>query len=645
LNKEQLIDKLKTLETPTRANMRKAGVLDSVWEKEFGSWTAFVRSSGLTDNHYSTRIKAMFSKIAQPSQESLKATEEKKTWDKGYVKPNTSRFQTILSGADIHDTLCDPFYRRLFVDTAKRVQPSKIILNGDTFEMFEFSKYTKDPRKMNILGSIKWVQNFLKELREVSPSSEIIMIEGNHECVSLDTDLLTENGFMNCVEYLKVADKVKVASFDGSKVNFSIPLASRLIPDKHIISLKSSMTEEKVSSKHNVYVKGKLIPAMRAHGSIIKDFTYKVDSQTNLDKRSSEEWRLIASILAESELLYEEQSSTIKEIRWTFESDNERLSVKGENAVEVMVKLGLEGKKLPKNFLQISKTNLEVFLEELRIITSDSIPTFNATLSALDKDSADQIQAACFLNNIATQVTECRGETPNSDKLYNLTYYYDTQTLPESIGSEPVNIKLLDEVEDTVAVQTEDGTLITRLNGKVQVTGNCRLIKFITETNPNLVPILSDIHGMDFASLVGLKEYGIRYIGKVSLAYHSETNLKREVAKNYYLSDEAILFHHFPYAKEWGFAGVNGHHHKHIVTHHYNALRGPYEWHQLGAGHIRQAEYCEGEVWQNGFILCHVDTHKKYTQFEYVDCTGEHCVIGGKWYNREEDEIVKVFPK
>ncbi|MEG7697748.1 hypothetical protein U2181_15390, partial [Listeria monocytogenes] len=85
------------------------------------------------------------SRIEQPSDSLNKVNQAKATWGDKYLKPVTGRFQTILCGADIHDQLCDPFYRRLFVETAKRVQPAKIVLAGDTFEMFEFSKYTKDP--------------------------------------------------------------------------------------------------------------------------------------------------------------------------------------------------------------------------------------------------------------------------------------------------------------------------------------------------------------------------------------------------------------------------------------------------------------------------------------------------------------------
>jgi hypothetical protein len=98
-----------------------------------------------------------------------------------------------------------------------------------------------------------------------------------------------------------------------------------------------------------------------------------------------------------------------------------------------------------------------------------------------------------------------------------------------------------------------------------------------------------------------------------------------------------LMAHHFPQGREMGYPGFNGHHHKHIVWPFYSPAFGSTEWHQLGCGHERAATYCAGEKWAMGFLLCHVDTHKKYTQFEYVEIR-DHAVIGGRWYNRLPSE-------
>src|SRR6185437_13839606 len=88
---------------------------------------------------------------------------QKSGWEGKYLKPNNGRWQTILSGSDIHDLECDPFWRMTFIDIAKRVKPEKIVIGGDLFDLSEFGKYTIDPREWDVLGRIKWVHQFLAD--------------------------------------------------------------------------------------------------------------------------------------------------------------------------------------------------------------------------------------------------------------------------------------------------------------------------------------------------------------------------------------------------------------------------------------------------------------------------------------------------
>lgn len=356
MNKDQLIQTIKELqaENPeielTRKTFRsKTDIKDSVWEKHFGNFTAFKQVAGIVKTK--TEKKLLQTTAKHASVDHLRAFDEQKAgWEGKYLKPSGERFQTILTGSDQHDLLCCPFYRRLFVDTARRAQPNKIILAGDLFDLYEFSRYTKDIRKMNILGSIQWVDEFLRDLRAVCPDAEIVIVGGNHEA---------------------------------------------------------------------------------------------------------------------------------------------------------------------------------------------------------------------------------------------------------------------------------------------------RLMVYLSEQANSLLPILSDLHGFTVPKLLGLEKHEVNYVSRDSLAVFSPKDMMKELGKNYYVAYDCVLFHHFPYAKDWGMAGVNGHHHSHTVEQKFNiGLGRSYEWHQLGSGHIRAAEYCEGEKWSNGFALIHVDTHNKYTQIEYFDTTNNHCVIGGQWYTRNAEELL-----
>lgn len=323
-------------------------ISESTWSRYYGTFLEFKRQAGIILSRHAHGIERSIAKHASKDNQ-RRMNADKTGWEDKYLRPDSKRFQTCLVGSDIHDKLCDPFYRRLFIETARRVQPEKIVLNGDIFDLTEFGKYTNDPRQFDVIGRLKWVHQFLADLREACPDAEIIFVEGNHEF---------------------------------------------------------------------------------------------------------------------------------------------------------------------------------------------------------------------------------------------------------------------------------------------------RLMRHMTEATPALMVVLSDLHGMTVPDLLGLTKYEVNYVARMDLAAFNEADIKKELAKNYVLLWDSLLFHHFPDGRSMGYPGANGHHHKHIVWNNYSPQFGPFEWHQLGAGHIRQASYCAGEKWSNGFLLCHVDTHTRRTQMEYIDCSHEHAMIGGRFYQRDKEELI-----
>lgn len=171
------------------------------------------------------------------------------------------------------------------------------------------------------------------------------------------------------------------------------------------------------------------------------------------------------------------------------------------------------------------------------------------------------------------------------------------------------------------------------------IEGNheARLLRQLADATPALRAVLSDLHGFTVGKLLGLDEFEINYIAKADLAAWTKREFEKELANNYKVYYDTVICHHFPHARNMGLPGVNGHHHRHHVWSAYSPIFGPYEWHQMGAGHKRSASYCEGENWHNGFCLIHVDTQTKSTNFEYVSVT-DFAVSGGKWYARNPSE-------
>lgn len=171
------------------------------------------------------------------------------------------------------------------------------------------------------------------------------------------------------------------------------------------------------------------------------------------------------------------------------------------------------------------------------------------------------------------------------------------------------------------------------------IEGNheARMLRQMADATPALRAVLSDLHGFTVGKLLGLDEFEINYIAKADLGAWTKRDFERELANNYKVYWNTVICHHFPHARNMGLPGVHGHHHQHQVWGMFSPVYGPYEWHQLGAGHMRSASYCEGEKWHNGFCLINVDTETRLTNFDYISVS-DFAISGGKWYHREPNE-------
>jgi len=342
----QRIAKLDVEQIVSRNYFRNCSkISESTWNRYFGTFEEFKRQAGIKLSRQQHAHERNIAKHASVDHYRL-INVERQDWGDKYIRDNGNRFKTIITASDLHDTEVDPFYLRVLIDTAKRVQPDVICLVGDVFDLAEFGKYSVDPREWDVIGKIKFAhENIFKPLREACPNAQFDFIEGNHEA---------------------------------------------------------------------------------------------------------------------------------------------------------------------------------------------------------------------------------------------------------------------------------------------------RLLRQLADATPALRAVLSDLHGFTVGKLLGLDDFEINYIAKADLATWTKREFDKELANNYKVYWDSLICHHFPHARNMGLPGVNGHHHKHEVWSGFSPVYGPYEWHQLGAGHKRSASYCEGERWHNGFAIINVDTATKTSNFDYVPVT-DFAVSGGKWYHREVD--------
>lgn len=157
---------------------------DSTWNRFFGTFLEFRRQSGLELSRGQHSLERQIAKHASADIYRNYYKEQVLPYHDKYsfADRHKGRFKSILVGSDFHDIEADPFVLSVFLDTAKRVQPDVIVLNGDVFDLYEMSRFDVDPRKIKIKERFEFVKRkIFAPLRDNCPKAEISFIVGNHE--------------------------------------------------------------------------------------------------------------------------------------------------------------------------------------------------------------------------------------------------------------------------------------------------------------------------------------------------------------------------------------------------------------------------------------------------------------------------------
>jgi hypothetical protein len=169
----------------TRNFYRNSGKYsDATWGQFFGTFLEFRRQAKLELSRGQHTLERHIAKHASLDLYRKFYQTEVLPYHEKYVinAKDKKRFKTILVGSDFHDEEADPFVLATFIDTAHRVQPDVIVLNGDIFDLYEFSRFSQDPRQCDILGRFNFVKTHIfASLRRACPNAQIDLICGNHE--------------------------------------------------------------------------------------------------------------------------------------------------------------------------------------------------------------------------------------------------------------------------------------------------------------------------------------------------------------------------------------------------------------------------------------------------------------------------------
>lgn len=669
---QDCIDAFKALEakhgkTPTRDRYRsESGIPESVWEYHFGTYAELKRQAGAAPKAAVTKLHTAVAKVTAAKATYEAINKDRHTYGETYLRPTDGRYKTILVASDLHDKEIDPFFLRVFLDTAERVQPDVVSLGGDVFDLPEFGRYTVDPREWDAVGRIKFTHNnIFRPLRAAVPNAQIDLIEGNHECVTPDTEILTHTGWVRAGHFASLGVKPLVASFDPvtHAVQYAPAVAVATQDNRDLYEVESLYKKERTTDNHRYLYDGKFVHYSDLPKELAGEkFTHAINFNPSEEHRLDIDpniVRLAVWIITHGSIMRTENK---EKYYLLFNKVGSRIARRIQGVVQKIK--GIDWEKIPGG-VEVSGPGMAVMIETITGMEDIdhgtrwfSLPDWFASLgSEYGKIVAHELTWATttalgtskttfftgWRHNLGQEIQlflALRGVPCNYVAHDNGRYklvFNETNEM-EFLRGKRVKTKALGK-GSVVSVQTQDGTLITRLDGKINFTGNCRLVKHLADFSPATRAILGDLHGMTIGDLFGLREFEINYVAKADLKSYTAREHAKELENNYRVYYDAFMVHHFPHARHMGLPGVNGHHHQHISFPMFNVHRGAYEWHQLGAGHKRSASYCEGERWHNGFALAHIDTLTKQVNIEYIPIT-DFAVVGGKFYSREKHEEV-----
>lgn len=153
------------------------------WQRHYGTWLAFQRAAGVKLALPAVRYNSQVAKHVNLDVYRNYYEKSVLPYANLYGQPRkTGRFVDMVVGSDFHDKKSDPFALGVFLDTCKEMQPTDILLNGDIFDNYEFSRYDKDPRVADVVGAFQFVKKHIfAPLRNACPESRIIFMIGNHD--------------------------------------------------------------------------------------------------------------------------------------------------------------------------------------------------------------------------------------------------------------------------------------------------------------------------------------------------------------------------------------------------------------------------------------------------------------------------------
>lgn len=252
ITKQELIKDLQTIAKKhpsiTRDLYRKKSkYLESDWTGIFGTFEQFKREAGLKARKVADKFAEAIAMHNELDEIRKFYTEEVKPYCGKYEKDITVK--DIVTGiliTDVHDLDRDDFVLSVAIDTCDRMKPNYIWLGGDIFDMYEFSKYDKDPREIKLKERFEFVrERVFAPLRKACPNAQIDFFVGNHELRILK-HLASKDPLMKVIlEDIMGIGLAQIFGLDKYKIN--------LVSKFDLSAYRANDIKSQMKQNHKVY--------------------------------------------------------------------------------------------------------------------------------------------------------------------------------------------------------------------------------------------------------------------------------------------------------------------------------------------------------------------------------------------------------
>lgn len=463
-----------------------------------------------------------------------------------------------------------------------------IILLGDIIDFEPISKFVTHPRKRLELDNqiTATRKNGLEKLRAAFTTGRIEYCAGNHECLISGTEVLTRQGFLDFSQ-ISLGDEIATVNERGV-LSWEYPTAIYKYPyDYDILTLDYQTVKASMTPNHRVWnsvadneQKWDFTLAEKL-GKIRRIYKIAVESALS-DFPISDDWLLLlgwfftdAYLSKDRKIIfYQSKATGIQKLREIFSSlsFSYREKIRDRNINQIagkelknkplanyefeiergdcarILQIAPDRKNLPTWLWELSDRQVKIFLDALLDGNGSRRKDTGTRMLYGQSGILDQIQSLLVTHGIACSKSEYFDHLRRSQWRLNITFR--SVSSPDQCKTPPERKKYTGEVW---CLSVPNEKFLIRFKGRVHVTGNSRMTKYLYTKAPEL----ADLKALTVPKLLELDKSDLdidwipwgkgKRLGKLNLLHGDEIKVgSASPARSLYLkvSTNMLVGHH-----------------------------------------------------------------------------------------------------